>query len=54
MTAHRIFEDEFGRIRNVVQAPDGSVLLATSNRDGMDAGSFPIDGDDRIVRLGSP
>jgi glucose/arabinose dehydrogenase len=37
-----------GRIRTVARAPDGSLWIATSNRDGRGS---PRDGDDRIVRV---
>jgi glucose/arabinose dehydrogenase len=40
---------EFGRLREVTQAPDGSLWLLTNNRDGRGS---PDEGDDRIVRLG--
>ncbi len=44
-----LLKGEVGRIRNVVQAPDGSLWVTTSNRD--DYGS-PVTGeDDRIIRL---
>ena len=44
----RLYEGEFGRIRDVVVGPDGAVYLATSNRDGR---GRPGPQDDRILRL---
>lgn len=41
----------FGRIRDVVEAPDGSLYVATSNRDGR---AIPEHGDDKILRIISP
>ena len=43
-----LFQGRFGRLRDVLTAPDGSIYLATSNRDGR---GNPTAGDDRIVRL---
>ena len=46
-----LFEDRFGRIRNVVEGPDGALYLLTSNRDGR---GDPRSGDDRVIRLVPP
>jgi glucose/arabinose dehydrogenase len=42
---------EYGRLRDVVQHPDGPLWILTSNRDGRGA---PTDDDDRIVALVPP
>lgn len=46
-----LYVGELGRLRDVTQAPDGSLWLLTNNRDGR---GDPREGDDRIVRLGPP
>jgi glucose/arabinose dehydrogenase len=44
----RYFHDRLGRIRTVERAPDGSLWLMTSNRDGR---GTPRRGDDKVVRV---
>jgi aldose sugar dehydrogenase len=43
-----LYDDEYGRLRDVIVGPDGAVYLATSNHDSR---GNPNDGDDRIVRI---
>jgi glucose/arabinose dehydrogenase len=44
----RYFYRQFGRLRDVIEAPDGHLYLLTSNRDGRGS---PKDDDDRVIRL---
>lgn len=44
----RLFANVYGRIREVAQAPDGSIYFTTSNRDGR---GDPARADDRIMRI---
>jgi glucose/arabinose dehydrogenase len=46
-----LFEGELGRVRVLVEGPDGALYALTSNRDGRGA---PREGDDRIVRIVPP
>jgi glucose/arabinose dehydrogenase len=47
-SAERLLDDEYGRLRTVAAAPDGSLWVITSNTDGR---ADPGKGDDRILRL---
>jgi glucose/arabinose dehydrogenase len=49
VVAHEaLFDDRYGRIRDVVSGPDGYLYVCTNNRDGRGS---PVSGDDRILRL---
>ena len=46
-----LFEGDFGRLRTVVEGPDGALYALTSNRDGRGS---PREGDDRVLRIVPP
>ena len=50
-SVEQLFHFQFGRLRDVLAGPDGTVYIATSNRDGhfMELGLF--EGDDKILRI---
>ena len=48
ITFKKYLEGQFGRMRDVVQGPDGTLYVLTNNRDGRGS---PRQGDDRILRL---
>jgi aldose sugar dehydrogenase len=43
-----LFRGEYGRLRDVVEGPDGALYVSTSNRDGRGS---PQPGDDRLLRI---
>jgi glucose/arabinose dehydrogenase/putative cell wall-binding protein len=48
-TGEELYVGTYGRLRHIEQAPDGSLWLLTSNRDGR---GNPVAEDDRIIRIG--
>ena len=46
-----LFEGEYGRLRSIVEGPDGALYALTNNTDGRGS---PQDGDDRILRIIPP
>ena len=44
----KLFQDEFGRLRDVATGPDGFLYILTSNQDGR---GNPSDNDDKILRI---
>ena len=48
LSSNALFKGEYGRIRTVTEAPDGSIYFLTNNRDGR---GVPKDGDDKIFRM---
>ena len=50
-TDEPLFEGEFGRLRTVVEGPDGALYALTNNTDGRGS---PREGDDRVLRIVPP
>lgn len=48
VSQEKLLLKQYGRIRDVVEGPDGAIYFSTSNRDGR---GTPADNDDRILRL---
>ncbi|PYS88189.1 MAG: sugar dehydrogenase [Acidobacteria bacterium] len=48
VSQERLLEHQYGRLRDVIEGPDGALYFATSNRDGRGS---PARDDDRIMRL---
>jgi glucose/arabinose dehydrogenase len=48
VSQENLLGDQYGRIREVAEGPDGAIYFSTSNRDGR---GRPAAGDDRILRL---
>jgi len=46
-----LFESDLGRLRTVVEGPDGALYVLTNNTDGRGS---PQEGDDRVVRIIPP
>lgn len=44
----RLYQNQYGRLRDVYEAPDGALYILTNNRDGRGS---PIADDDRILKL---
>ena len=46
-----LFQGDFGRLRTVVEGPDGALYALTNNTDGR---GEPQEGDDRLLRIVPP
>lgn len=46
-----LFENRYGRLRDVAVCPDGSIYLSTSNQDWNPQPGFPLPGDDKILKI---
>ena len=51
VSEHALLRNRFGRLRTVVEGPDGALYALTSNRDGR---GTPRKGDDQILRITPP
>ena len=50
-SVERLFEDRYGRLRDILVGPDGAVYIATSNHDGRARGVGPFEGNDKVLRI---
>ncbi|MEJ7700348.1 MAG: PQQ-dependent sugar dehydrogenase [Pyrinomonadaceae bacterium] len=48
VSQEKLFVKTYGRVREIAEAPDGSIYFSTSNRDGR---GDPTKEDDRILRI---
>lgn len=48
LETERMLENRYGRVRDIIEGPDGSLYICTSNRDGR---GTPSNDDDRIIRI---
>ncbi|MDH5596531.1 MAG: PQQ-dependent sugar dehydrogenase [Candidatus Peregrinibacteria bacterium] len=48
VSTEKLFAGEFGRIRDIIEGPNGSIYFSTSNQDGR---GDPKEGDDKIYKL---
>jgi glucose/arabinose dehydrogenase len=46
-----LFENRYGRLRDVAVGPDGAIYLSTSNQDWNPQPGFPLPGDDKILKI---
>lgn len=46
-----LFENRYGRLRDVALGPDGEIYLSTSNQDWNPQPGFPLSGDDKILKI---
>ena len=46
-----LFENRYGRLRDIVIGSEGEIYLSTSNLDWNPQPGFPLDGDDKILKI---